>query len=254
MFNTLLVNPLFNLLVFFYAIIPGHDLGIATIVLTILVRLLIWPLVNKQLHSQRAMQQLAPDIAKVKEKAKGDKQKESQLLMELYKEKEISPFASLVPLLIQLPLLFALYFVLRDVFKAGEIARLAYAPLKNLAEVKALIDGTEPLKTAMFGLINLAKPSLVLAVLAGLLQFVQTKQIMPKRGAQAMPGMGGATAYVFPAVTVVFSLTLPAALALYWSVSSAIAVLQQHLILQRGEHELEAEEKKIAAKGLKNVK
>src|SRR5436305_1814739 len=103
MFNTLLVHPLFNLLAVIYAVMPGHDFGLAVIILTVLLRLALWPLVSKQLHSQRAMQQLAPEVAKIKQKAKGDRQKESQLLMELYKERGISPFASMIPLLIQLP-------------------------------------------------------------------------------------------------------------------------------------------------------
>jgi YidC/Oxa1 family membrane protein insertase len=246
-FNTLLVQPLFNLLVLIYAIIPGHDLGVAVIILTVLVRIIIWPLVAKQLHSQRAMQMLAPDIAKVKEKAKGDKTKESQLLMELYKEKEISPFASLLPLLIQLPLLFALFFVLRDVLKAGEVAKLTYSSLQHLSEVQKIISGGAVLKTSLLGLIDLAKPSVVLAVVAGGLQYVQTKQIMPSsKSVGGAPNPMAMTAYVFPAVTFFFGLSLPGALALYWSMTSAVAILQQHLMLRSGEQELEqkAEKKK----------
>ncbi len=243
MFNTILIQPLFNLLLFFYSIIPGHDLGIAVIALTIAMRLLLWPLVNKQLHSQRAMQKLAPEIAKVREKAKGDKQLESKLLMELYKEKEISPFTALIPLFIQLPLLFALFIVLRDVLKAGEIAKLAYEPIKNFDVVKDIIAHPEHLHTSLLGIINLSKPSMVLAVLAGLTQFVQTRQLTPKNpskqkkdaSAQAMAISGT----IFPVVTFVFALTLPAALALYWTVTSLVAILQQHLVLNRDVEEME---------------
>lgn len=241
MFNTLLVQPLFNLLLVIYALIPGHDLGIGIIILTVLVRLLVWPLVTKQLHSQKAMAQLAPDIAKVREKAKGDKQKESQLLMELYKEKEISPFASLVPLFIQLPLLFALFFVLRDILKSGEISRLTYSSVKDLHIVGAIISGSAVLKPTLLGLINLAHPNVVLAVVAGALQYVQTKQIMPAQTAPGgQPNPMAVTAYVFPVITFVFALTLPAALALYWAVTSAVAIFQQWWVLARGEKELEA--------------
>jgi len=87
MFNTLIVQPLLNLVLFFYAVLPYHDLGVAVIIVTILVRLLVWPLASKQLHSQRAMQKLAPEIAKLRKKAGGDKQKESQMLMELTKKR-----------------------------------------------------------------------------------------------------------------------------------------------------------------------
>lgn len=247
MFNTLLVQPLFNVLMFFYAIIPGHDLGLAVIALTIVVRLIVWPLVTRQLHSQRAMQELAPDIAKVKEKAKGDRQLESKLLMELYKEKEISPFASLIPLFIQLPLLFALFFVLRDVLKPGEIAHLAYGPIRNLAVIKDVIANPSHLNTTLLGLINLSKPNVVLAVLAGIAQFIQGRQLMPKKDAKA-PKDANAQAMamsssIFPVITFVFALSLPGALALYWTVTSLVAILQQHLVLSRDVQEMEAAKK-----------
>jgi YidC/Oxa1 family membrane protein insertase len=247
MFNTLLIQPLFNLLLFFYSIVPGQDLGLAIIALTISIRLILWPLVNKQLHSQRAMQKLAPDIAKVKEKAKGDKQAESKLLMELYKEKEISPFAAFIPLLIQLPLLFALFIVLRDFLKAGEVAKLAYEPLKDLSVVKDVIVNSSHLKTTFLGLINLAKPNFFLALAAGAAQFVQTRQLLPKDksaskkdpSAQAMQISGS----IFPVVTFVFALSLPSALALYWTITSLVAILQQHLVLARDVVEMEEEVK-----------
>ena len=80
MFTTIFVEPLFNILFLFYGLLPGHDFGVAVIMLTILVRILLWPLVKKQLHSQRAMQKLAPEVARVRAEAKGDRQKETQML------------------------------------------------------------------------------------------------------------------------------------------------------------------------------
>src|SRR5688572_23809233 len=109
MFETLLVRPVFNLLEFIYAIIPGHDLGIAIILFTILVRLAMWPLVHKQLHHTKAMRKLQPELKKVKKAAAGDRQKEARLQMELYKEKGIKPFASIGTLIIQIPIFIALY-------------------------------------------------------------------------------------------------------------------------------------------------
>src|SRR6185369_16500708 len=113
MFNTILVHPIFNLLAILYAFV--HDFGIAIVLLTILVRLLVWPLVTLQLHSQRALQELQPELKRIKELAKGDRTLEGKLTMELYKEREISPFASFLPLLIQLPVLFAMFVVLKDI-------------------------------------------------------------------------------------------------------------------------------------------
>ena len=108
---TIFVQPILNLLFLIYGLIPGHDFGIAVIILTAIIRFALWPLTAKQLHGQKKMQALAPEIAKLKKQAAGDKQKESQLLMELYKEKEISPFSACLPALLQFPFLIALYFV-----------------------------------------------------------------------------------------------------------------------------------------------
>src|SRR5882762_8147392 len=95
MFTTLIVQPIFNLLVLIYAILPGHNFGLAIIIFTVIVRLLLWPLVKKQLHQAKAMRELQPEIKRIKQATKGDRQKESAMLMELYKEREISPFGSI---------------------------------------------------------------------------------------------------------------------------------------------------------------
>src|SRR5438067_12708716 len=107
MFTTILVQPIFNLLAVIYALV--HDFGLAIIILTIIIRGLLWPLVSRQLHSQRALQELQPELKRIKAEAKGDRQLEGKLTMELYKEREINPFASFLPLLIQLPIFFALF-------------------------------------------------------------------------------------------------------------------------------------------------
>ncbi len=94
-----------NVLFFIYGIIPGHDFGVAVIIMTVIIRFALWPVMAKQLHSQKKMQALQPEIAKIRAETKGDKQQESARLMELYKEKEINPLASCLPLIIQLPFL-----------------------------------------------------------------------------------------------------------------------------------------------------
>lgn len=250
MFRTILVNPLFNALALVYALIPGHDLGLAVIVLTALIRLLLWPLFAKQLHSQRALQELQPEIAKIRAKAKGDRQLESKLLMELYKEREISPFASLVPVLIQLPIFIALYLALRGIVVQGEIAKLAYEPIKQLSAIKAIINHTATFKPTLLGLIDLTKPSIILAVTAAAAQFYQTRQIMPK-----VETKGDATAatnkfatYLFPLITFAIALRLPSALALYWTVTSIIAIIQQAMMLKRDVEEMEGEKLPAASK------
>lgn len=238
MFNTLLVHPIFNLLAALYAFV--HDFGLAIILLTVIIRGLLWPLITKQLHSQRALQELQPELQRIKSQAKGDRQLEGQLTMELYKEREINPFASFLPLIIQLPIFFALFVVLRDIVKPGEIAHIVYEPLKHLPVIADIIKSNAAFKPTLFGLIDLTKPAIVLALLAGIAQFIQTKQITPKHQpddsqAKIMSGM----TYVFPALTFFVGLSLPSALPLYWIAASAMAILQQYLVLQRDVQELE---------------
>ena len=237
-FNTLLVYPIFNLLAVIYSFVG--DFGLAVIILTIIVRGLLWPLVNRQLHSQRALQELQPELRKIKEQAKGDRTLEGQLTMELYKEREINPFASFLPLLIQLPIFFALFIVLRDIVKAGELAKIAYPAVQKLPAIAALINHTATFNPTFLGVINLTKPSPLLAAAAGLVQFVQTKQITPKQvKGDSQAQMMSTMTYLFPGLTFFVGLSLPAALPLYWTTSSIMAVIQQHIVLKRDVQELE---------------
>jgi YidC/Oxa1 family membrane protein insertase len=241
MFNTLLVDPLFNLLAVIYAVLPFRDFGVAIILMTIIVRLILWPLVNKQLHSQKAIQSLQPELARIRTEANGDKSLEGKLTMELYKEKKINPFASFLPLLIQLPIFFALFVVLRDVVKPGELSHLAYDSVKHLGPIADIIKNGSAFDPKFLGLIDLAKASPILAALAAIAQFVQTKQLQPKtqtKDAQAQM-LAGMT-YVFPFLTFFIGLTLPSALALYWLITSLVAILQQYLVLRQDVEELEA--------------
>ena len=240
MFNDYLVKPLFNLLAGIYGVLPLHDFGLAIIVFTIIIRLILWPLVNKQLHSQRAIQKLQPE-----KQAKGDKQLESKLVMELYKEKEISPMAPILPLLVQMPVLIALFVVLKDIVVNGNIAKMAYAPIKNLDVISHIISGSTKFDPSFFGLINLAHPSVVFAILAGLAQFVQTRQIQAKQqNTDSQAKTMAAMTYMFPALTFFIGLSLPGALALFWCITSLVAILQQHLVLNRDVEELEKGGKK----------
>ncbi len=240
MFNTFLIRPIFNLLAGIYAILPWHDFGIAIIVLTIIIRLLLWPLINKQLHSQRALQELQPELQRIKSEAKGDKQLEGKLTMELYKEREINPFASIIPLVVQLPIFFALFVVLRDIVKPGQLMALAYDPIKNLGPISQIIHSHTAFNPQFLGLVTLAKPALLFAVLAAAAQFIQTKQLQPKKAPNdAQAQMMASMTYLFPGLTLVIGLSLPSALALYWTTTSLVAIWQQYLILKRDVIELE---------------
>jgi len=237
-FNLILIAPLVNILFLILAILPGHDFGLSIIIFTILIRLLLWPLASKQLHSQKKMQALQGDIAKVRAKAAGDKQKESAMLMELYKEKEVNPFSACLPTLLQFPILIAMFVVFQKATGSiADINTILYEPIRNLSYIQQIISGQVPFSTTLFGLINMAKPSIALAIIAGVTQYIQVKMITPaKQKTDAKDPQAQMTAlmnYTFPALTVFIAWSLPAALPLYWIATNLIAILQQWLIMRK---------------------
>lgn len=266
MFTTIIVRPIFNLLVLIYALIPGHNFGLAIILFTIIVRLLMWPLVKKQLHHAKALRELQPQLKKIKEAAKGDRQKESQLTMELYKEKEINPFASLGIVLVQVPIVIGLYVGLRKVInRPEEIITFSYPGLHHLPWMKTLIGNIHRFDNTLFGVVSLTKkaigplywPALIIAALSAVAQFLQSKQLMPKskdsrslkqilreagEGKKANQqevnaAVGRSTQIFIPFMVFIFALQLPAALPLYWLTSSAVAYWQQAIILREDAEE-----------------
>lgn len=250
MFDAIFVQPLMNVLFFIYGIIPGHDFGIAVIIMTIIIRFAMWPVMAKQLHSQKKMQELQPEIARIKSETKGDKQQESARLMELYKEREINPLASCLPLIIQLPFLIALFAVFSRATQGIEtVAPLLYGPVKNLSWIQQVIQNPSLFSAELFGVVDLAaKNNIVLALLAGATQYYQVWQITPK---QTTPNDPSAAAnkmmtWMFPLMTAWIGYTLVAALPLYWAVSNGISILQQTLTMREEVDKME--EAKVVTK------
>jgi len=266
MFTTIIVKPIFNLLVLIYAILPGHNFGVAIIVFTVLVRLLMWPLVKKQLYHAKALRELQPELKKIKAAAKGDRQKESQLTMELYKEKEINPFASLGIVLVQLPILIGLYIGLRKIINNPEqIVKFSYPALHHLAWMKELSTNIHHFDDSLFGIVNLTRkainplywPALLIAAASAVAQYLQSRQLMPRnKDARSLKqilreagqgktadqqevnaAVGRSTQVFIPAMVFLFAIQLPAALPLYWLTSSSVAYWQQSLILREDAEE-----------------
>lgn len=223
-FYIIFYQPIFNLLVFLYNILPGHDLGIAILLLTFLIRLVLYPLSRQAIRSQKELQTIQPEIEALKEKYKDDKEKMGPELMALYKTKKVNPFASCLPTLIQLPFLFAIY----KVFLNGLTQDNSMAALYNF------IANPGQLNTIAFGFFNLAGKNIWLAILAGLAQFWQSKTMMGKNQAP-VAGMAGAMnkqmLYFMPAFTAAIGATLPAGLTLYWLFTTLFSVAQQYLVL-----------------------
>jgi YidC/Oxa1 family membrane protein insertase len=221
LYNDIIYRPLLNLLVFFYNIIPGHDIGVVIILVTIVIRLLLAPSFHKSLKSQKAMNDLQPKLNEMREKHKDDKEAQAKAMMELYKEHKINPLSSCLPLLIQLPILIGLYQVFRVALGGHDIAGL-YSFIKAPAVISA----------KFLGLVDLSKPSLAFGVIAGLAQFWQSKMMMPKVPGQdaTTKAMQMQTTYVLPVISVIIAIKLPAGLPLYWIVTTLFAVAQQYYI------------------------
>ena len=227
-FNTLLYRPLFNALILLYQFLPGRDFGIAVIVLTILIRLLLHPLMIQSLRSQKALTKIQPKLKEIQNNHKHDQQKQAEEMMALYRQEKINPFASLLTLFIQLPLIIALYQVFRKGFQPEEMAAL-YSFVSNPGVINP----------SFLGLINLAQPHVLLAIAGGIFQFFQMKTLTPsvkktkKKKQQTdlfMDIMQKQMIYFFPFLTIVILIKLPAALALYWITTSLFSIAQQYTL------------------------
>lgn len=222
-YNQILFRPLFNLLVFIYNIMPGGDFGLAIILLTVLIRFAFVPLSIKALISQKEISQLQPKIRELQEKYKNDKQALGQATMTLYKEHKVNPFSGCLPLLIQLPVLLALYKALGSGFEP-ETLKYLYPFVNNPGTIEGIA----------FGFVNLAKNSPGMAIVAAVLQWVQSKQAMSFQ-ASAIKGQSEPPAvkasrqmlYFFPVMVIIIAWNLPAGLVLYWIVATVFSIFEQ---------------------------
>ncbi len=225
-FQTVFYQPVLNLLVFLYNQVG--DLGIAIILLTILIKVILWPLSQKSIKSQADMQMLQPKLNELKKKYKDDKTALGQATMDLYKEYKINPMSSCLPLLIQLPFLYGVFRALR------------VGLTQDLSLVYPFITPPTDLSFMSFG-VDLSQRVVALAVLAGLAQFVQSKMMMKKQpaanknegGIEEMSAiMNKQMVYLFPIMTIVFGLSLPGGLTLYWLMFTLLTAFQQ-LVVQK---------------------
>ncbi len=232
-FFTLFYQPIFNLLVFLYNIVPNHDLGIAIIILTLIIRLVLYPLSKKSIKAQKELQNIQPEIEKLKEEYKDDKEKMGPELMALYKKHKINPFSSCFPMLVQLPFLIAIYRVFFDgLTKEGSMSAL-YSFVSN--------PGT--LNPVAFGFLDLSEKSLIMALLAGAGQFWQSKMMINKKQKGQVNSMGTQMMYFMPVITVVIGANFPSGLTFYWFLTTLFSVAQQYIILGKKKTTVEVIEK-----------
>ena len=228
-YNTILYQPLLNLLVWLYNVIPGNDIGVAIILLTIFIKLLLYPFAAQSLRSQKGLQKLQPKIEELKKKHGGNREALSKDMMALYKAEKVNPFSSCLPLLIQFPFLIAVY----QVFRAG----LSNGSLDSLYSFVVNPGMINPIS---FGIIDLAVPSIPLALLAGAAQYWQAKMMISKQQPK-VPGSGDERGlanmnkqmiYFMPLITVFIGATFPGGLALYWLAMTLLTGLQQKFMFR----------------------
>lgn len=270
-FSDVIIQPIFNLLVLIYALLPGHNFGLALVIFTIVIRLLLWPLVKKQLHQVKVMRRIQPELKKIKKDAKGDRQKEAMLTMALYKEYGVNPFGSIGVMILQLPILIGLYAGLMRIIKdEGQIVSFAYPFLQDLSWMKHLAENIHAFDMTLFGVIDLSKaaltnggvywPAMIIVAASAVIQFYTSKQLVPTdkearklreilkaagNGKQAdqsevNAAVSRSTIYMLPAMVFIFTVNIASALSLYWLVGGLVAYIQQSIILREDKDELQS--------------
>lgn len=233
-FHAAVYQPIYNALIFLYNTIPGHDFGIAIIVTTLILKGLLYPLSQKQIESQKKLQDLQPKIKEVQTKHKHDKEQQTKAMMELYKTHKANPFGGCLPLVAQLVFLIAIYRILFQISSAGLTV--------DSAQLYQFVSNPGQINNFFIGIVDLTKPNIFIAIMAAAAQFYQTKMLMakqpkvePKKDEQPdfAQIMNKQMMYLGPLLTLFIGIKFPAGLALYWLVSTLFAVLQQLLIVKK---------------------
>jgi len=233
-FYVVLYQPLFNALMLLYWYLPGRDLGLAIIALTLLIKLALHPSSKKALRSQKALAELQPKIKTLQAQHSNDKERQMKEVFELYQREKVSPASGCLPLLVQLPILIALYQVFIKGFSPGILEQYLYDFMPRIG----------PVSEKIFGLINLAGNKFswglaILVVLSGVLQFWQTKMTMAKSGRQPIGGVGvkdfAATMqkqmmYFLPIITMIIVWQFGAVIGVYWVASTLFTIIEQQII------------------------
>lgn len=244
-FKITLFIPLYNILIFITSIIPGADLGLAIILLTILVKIVIFPLYTKSVRTQIKMKAIEPKLKEIKEKYKDNLPEQSRLTMEIYKQEKINPFSTILVLLIQIPIIISLFYVFQDSFKIH--TDLLYSFVTAPAQINT---------NFFFGWFDLtANKSVILSLLTGITQYFQVKLSLPAKPAlvagkklgqsfkdDMMRSMDLQMRYFMPILTVIIAFTMPSAIALYWVTSNSFSAIYELVVIKKIKKEAELKE------------
>ena len=235
LWNLVLYHPLVNILALLVSFVPGGDLGVAVIILTLLVKIILLPLSQRSIKNQAQMKMLEPELNKIKASG-ASKEEQAKLTMELYKKHKTNPFSGCLLIFIQLPIIFALYYALRGIDF-------------NTASLYSFVAIPTHVSMNFLGFWNIEGKNLMLAILAGISQFFQA-YYMP----QSTPSTDGKNdqsfqatfaksmnmqmKYVFPFIVAFIAYNVSGAIALYWVTSNIFTIGQQIYVNKKNEKEL----------------
>lgn len=228
-FTAVFYQPIYNVLVFLMDVLPWADAGVIIILVTIIVRLVLFPLSQKSIRTQLKMKEIGPELEAIKLKYSTDKQEQAKQTMAFYKEKGINPFSGFLAILIQFPIIISLY----QIFYKGGISTVDPVLLYSFVHVP-----THAISMVFLGFISLTSKNLVFALLAAVTQFFQAQIITPKQppvDPTAKKSLGGDLArsmtfqskYVFPIIIFFIAYAVSAAVSLYWIVSNLFSIGQE---------------------------
>lgn len=237
LFNALFYQPLYNGFIFLFDSLSFFDAGIIVVVFTLIVKFALYPLSKKSIKSQLELKQIQPEIDKIKQEHKNDSQEQARKTLELYREKNIKPFTSIIIIFIQIPIVFALYFVF---LKSG-------LPDINKELLYPFVQVPQNIDMDFLGLIDISTKSKILALLAGVSSFIQLRLSvppLPKRKSkepnfkdELARSMNLQMKYVFPVLVFFIAYKISGAIALYWFTSNVFAAGQQYLLNKKNRKE-----------------
>ncbi len=220
LFHSALVTPLYNVLIIITSVVPGADIGVAIIILTILVKILLLPLYQQSIKTQKALKLIEPELTKIKEKYKDNKVEQTKLTLELYKQYHIHPLSSVLVVFIQVPIILALFFVFRD-----SLATTGHT-------LYSFVTKPEVISTHFLGLIDITAKSIWFAGLTALTQGIYLWQTVPAPNKKELGqswqkdfqhGMSLQMRYGAPVLIFFVSWGFPIAISLYWITSNVFA-------------------------------
>lgn len=242
-------------------------------------------MLKKQLRQTKAMQRLQPEIKRIKKEAAGDKQKESQMVMELYKERGINPLGSIGPMFLQLPILIGLYSGLQKIIAdPNNLVSFSYSSIQHLPWMQHLATNIHEFDSTLFGMVDLTRravdstgiywPAMVIVLASAGVQLLTSRQLLPKTKdarklsqimkessstgekpdqSEISAAIGRSTSYLLPIMIIFFTINLPSLLGLYWLVGGLVAFVQQWYILRQDETEMEQIADKPTSKDIEKI-